>query len=290
MVAPGSTYADGQPIEWIASPEANPLAEITPEDLTKRVRGLAGAALMARYWADLEGDRHNVLLALAGSMVHAGWDHERVAQVLWGVVNVGRDPEKNDRKKAILDTVAKYQAGQPVSGLPTLTQYLPADIVDCLVQWWQLGQSNGNLTHNGSPASEPALVVRCMADVTPKPVAWLWKGRIAKGRPTVIAGDPGLGKSLVTANLAAHITTGRPWPVDAAPCERGSVIILSAEDDPEDTIRPRLDAAGADVSQVHIIEAVTDSTGRMRGFSLEQDLATAGRATGEPTGLPGGVY
>jgi hypothetical protein len=91
----------------------------------------------------------------------------------------------------------------------------------------------------------------------------------------MIVGDPDQGKSLLTLDIAARITTGRPFP-DGAECELGSVILLSAEDDAEDTIRPRLDAAGADVSRVHRIKSVRvalqDGTLSERGFSLEADI------------------
>jgi hypothetical protein len=84
----------------------------------------------------------------------------------------------------------------------------------------------------------------CMADVVPEEVPWLWKNRLPRGEITVIDGDPGQGKSMLTIEIASHLSTGKPWP-DGAPCDCGPVLILSAEDDPRRTIRPRLDAAGA---------------------------------------------
>jgi len=106
-----------------------------------------------------------------------------------------------------------------------------------------------------APLAEPALV--CLADVAPQPIRWLWPGRIALGKPTLIVGDPGLGKSFLTLWLAAQITTGREWPDDplsVAPL--GDAILLNAEDDAADTIRPRLDAAAADPSRVIALQGV----------------------------------
>lgn len=100
------------------------------------------------------------------------------------------------------------------------------------------------------PAVRPKLL--CMADVEPRPVRWLWQDRIAAGRVSMVVGMPGLGKSFLTCDMAARVTTGRSWP-DGAPCERGSVLFITCEDDPGDTIRPRLDAHGADVSRVHLL-------------------------------------
>ena len=108
--------------------------------------------------------------------------------------------------------------------------------------------------------------VRCVADVEIKPVRWLWPGRIARGKLTMIAGDPGLGKSQVTVALAATVSTGGEWPVDGSACERGSVLILSAEDDVADTIKPRLMAAEADENRVFVLDAGRDNKGR-RGWS-----------------------
>ena len=63
-------------------------------------------------------------------------------------------------------------------------------------------------------------------------------------------GDPGLGKSLLTLYLAARITMGLPMP-DGSHCERGSVVIVNAEDGLEDTVKPRLEVAGADIPRCH---------------------------------------
>jgi len=118
---------------------------------------------------------------------------------------------------------------------------------------------------------------RRMSDVQAKPIRWLWPGRIARGKVSMVAGHPGLGKSQLTANLAAIVTTGGIWPVDNTPCEPGNVIFFSAEDDAEDTIRPRLEAAGADLDRVYILDAVLDETGlRPRSFNLATDLPRLG--------------
>lgn len=99
---------------------------------------------------------------------------------------------------------------------------------------------------------------RAVADVPSQPLRWLWPGRIPAGKLTLVAGDPGLGKSLMTTAIAAHVTRGTRWPVDRSECPAGSVVMVSAEDDVADTIRPRLEAAGADVGRVHVVEDIDD--------------------------------
>jgi len=111
-------------------------------------------------------------------------------------------------------------------------------------------------------ATEAGPVLTCLADVEPRAVSWLWPGRIPLGRISLLVGRPGEGKSYLTTDMAARISTGTPWP-DGSPCPRGSVLLLCAEDDPADTVRPRLDAHRADCRKVHVLSAVrrVDSEG-----------------------------
>jgi hypothetical protein len=106
-----------------------------------------------------------------------------------------------------------------------------------------------------------------MNTITPEKVRWLWPSRLALGKLSALAGDPGLGKSIITLDIAARVSTGSGWP--DCPSHRsppGSVILMSAEDDPADTIRPRLDAAGANTGNIIILDGCerynsrTDST------------------------------
>lgn len=120
------------------------------------------------------------------------------------------------------------------------------------------------------------IVCSRVADIEAKPIRWLWRGRIARGKVTLIAGHPGLGKSQAVLSLAGIVTAGAKWPLGDEHCERGSVVILSAEDDAADTIRPRLEATGADISRVLIFEAVRDQDDkgepRTRGLNLATDI------------------
>jgi putative DNA primase/helicase len=121
--------------------------------------------------------------------------------------------------------------------------------------------------------SGPELIARCAAGVKPEPVEWLWSGRIALGKLTLIAGEAGLGKSQVSIAMAAAVTTGGEWPCSGGRAPQGHVVILSAEDGAADTVVPRLMAAGADLHRVQIVSAVRDDDGRSRrAFDLSADL------------------
>ena len=119
-------------------------------------------------------------------------------------------------------------------------------------------------------------LTRCFSNIQSVPISWLWKGRIALGKLTMIVGDPGLGKSLVTIALATHVSRGSPFPVDGSKPPIGDVVLLSAEDDPADTIKPRLEAMGADCTRIHIMEAVqeidTEGESTQHIFSFKRDI------------------
>jgi len=117
-------------------------------------------------------------------------------------------------------------------------------------------------------AAEPAtaaggLHVRLASSIVPKPVRWLWHGRLAYSKLNILGGPPGVGKSYITAALAAAVSTGSQLPGDDRNGQPpAAVLMLSYEDDPEDTTRPRLDALHADLDRVELIEGVTTDDGR----------------------------
>jgi putative DNA primase/helicase len=115
------------------------------------------------------------------------------------------------------------------------------------------------------------LISRRASEIEPERVEWLWHGRIAMGKQTCIAGDPGTGKSQLSVAIAAAISTGGEWPYGEGRAPIGSVIIFSAEDGAADTIVPRLHAAGADLDRIRLVTAVEDGKGR-RSFNLQADL------------------
>ncbi len=90
------------------------------------------------------------------------------------------------------------------------------------------------------------------SQVVAQPVSWLWPQRLPLGKPAILDGDPDLGKSLIALDLCARLSTGRPFP-DGRPSP-GPVnsLVLSAEDNPADTIVPRLQRLGADLQRVFV--------------------------------------
>jgi putative DNA primase/helicase len=165
-----------------------------------------------------------------------------------------------------------------------------------------------------------------LTEVKPETIRWLWPGRIPLGRVTLLVSDPGIGKSLLTLDIAARVSTGAQWPDECsrhtpcavtesgerqgdketarqadtpanpsltlspclpvspssvlpAPCSQlsapGSVLLLTAEDNLADTIRPRLEALGADCSRIVAISTDHGEHAHTvpRAFALRRDLA-----------------
>jgi hypothetical protein len=129
-----------------------------------------------------------------------------------------------------------------------------------------------------SPAPPPP-VGKLLSEVEPERVEWLWPGRLPLGKLAVLDGDPGLGKSVVTLDLAARVSAGLELP-DGAPCGPAGVVLLSAEDGLADTIRPRLDAAGADTERIVALSTVATGTKAERTISLTEDLNVIGQEIG----------
>ncbi len=110
-----------------------------------------------------------------------------------------------------------------------------------------------------APGKEPiGIVMKPMTQYKPVDIRWLEPGRIAMGKLTLIAGDPGLGKSFMTLELAARISRGEIGRVDNGKGAQltGRAVILSAEDDPGDTLVPRLNAMCARLSRIQFIEGL----------------------------------
>jgi hypothetical protein len=129
------------------------------------------------------------------------------------------------------------------------------------------------VTDSAKPAAR--LEFDCLADVIPEPIEWIWPGRLARRKLALWAGDPSIGKTQLAIASAACISKGDKWP-DATSAQKGASLFLSAEDSASDTLRPRFEAAGADLRRIHILRATFTAEGRRRTFSLQTDLEMLG--------------
>jgi hypothetical protein len=153
------------------------------------------------------------------------------------------------RGQAFLDGLASAQQGQPAPG-----------------------KAKDQLDAGGASADEYARDVGLIraSDVKIEPVDWLWPGWLAAGKFHVFGGAPGTGKTTIAMALAATVTTGGRWP-DGSKATAGNVVVWSGEDDPADTLVPRLIASGADLARVHFIGDVREGSER-RSFDPASDI------------------
>jgi hypothetical protein len=172
-----------------------------------------------------DGARNGTLASIAGSMRHIGLSEAAIASAL---VEVNRErckpPLPDPDVFKIARSIARYPAGE-----------------------------NGQRP----PVADPTWLR--IEEVQPGTVTWLWRPYIPLGKLTLLDGDPGEGKTTVLLDIAARVTTGFEMPDHSSGCSAAGVVLLSAEDGIGDTIRPRLEAAGADLS-------------RINAFSFEHDI------------------
>ena len=135
---------------------------------------------------------------------------------------------------------------------------------------------------NDSPAVWKVNAVSA-ASIKPVAIRWLWPGWLAKGKLHILSGAGGTGKTTLLISLIATITTGGRWPDGSRCSEPGNALIWSSEDDPADTLVPRLAAAGADLNRVHIIQGRINAQGEADPFDPANDIALL-RATANEIG------
>lgn len=111
-----------------------------------------------------------------------------------------------------------------------------------------------------------------MSDVQPEHVRALWPGRLPLGKIVVLDGDPSVGKSTLTVDLAARVSTGADWPDGAPGGQPAGVLLLSAEDGLADTIAPRLVAAHADTSVVFALTEISTLNAAGRPITIPPSL------------------
>lgn len=172
-----------------------------------------------------------------------------------------------------------------LSGLPPLRDKHGEDVTD----WLAAGHTKEELLTLADEApmfeagkitedADGPVLVRLDA-VAAEPVEWSWERRAARGKLTLIIGEPGAGKTRVTHDVIARHTRGLPWP-DGGQAPQGPCLLMACEDGLADTVRPSIERQGGDPAHVHVLRAV-----RIEGYdvpvSLDRDLAALDRVLSE---------
>lgn len=131
--------------------------------------------------------------------------------------------------------------------------------------------ADAGIVENANPPQPNGVVLVNGSTLTPQPVRWLWQYWLALGKLHILAGAPGQGKTTIALAAMATVTIGGRWP-DGTRCEPGNVLMWSGEDDPADTLLPRLMAAGADRARCYFVEG-TRIDGELQAFDPARDMA-----------------
>jgi putative DNA primase/helicase len=137
------------------------------------------------------------------------------------------------------------------------------------------GKSDTPASEGDYYAGDVQIINGC--DVRPEPIGWIWPGFLATGKVEILAGPAGVSKTTLALALAAILTRAGTWP-DGSRAPVGDVLIWSGEDDPADTLVPRLLAAGADMNRIGFISTTTEADGERRPFDPATDTQHLRRA------------
>jgi len=230
VILPPSLHASGIRYQWLTPPDRVPLAPL-PAELLNLLGGLpsVNGPDSPRAGEIREGERNDRLYRTARSLFAQG----RSADEVWDALR-----EENQARCT-----------------PPLSEAEVQDIVEHASQQPHRSDFRGR--------GVKARPVPCLIDlttVTPRPVEWLWPGRLAKGKLTELVGEPNLGKTLISTDIAARLSIGGLWP-DGSPAPKGRTILMTSEDGIDDTIVPRLIAAGADLAMVRVLRMARHADG-----------------------------
>jgi hypothetical protein len=254
IIAPPSLHTSGKRYVWEVEhePDDTPLAPLPDwvrvlcQETARQERRDAGAPI--------PDHQRNATLFSHGCSFRARGCTEAVILAALREMNATQcQPPLTDAEvQKIVGSIAKYEAGPSREDL--------------------YQHRNGDTPGAGPTGTGKPLVID-MDTVRARAIEWLWYPYIAIGKLCILDGDPGVGKTLFATQLAAGVSRGHPMPDQdgkptLSPGEPGVVIFIATEDDLEDTVKPRLEQAGADCTKVKAFNEWQDGAGHIHTFTL----------------------
>jgi len=265
-VFPPSLHATGQRYQWLNHPSEYPPAPppdwlataIAPAQrpvVATMAAGFTMAETLDNAPGQTEGQRHRKLLELVGRELGlCGVTADLPAKALaWNLRNVPPLPEAE-----VLQVVGKLAERETVKPTRVAASASPTAAATAAAPTLVL------------PSAQPQLVTRQGDGIVREAISWLWPGRVPVGKLTLIVGMGESGKTFISCDLMARLSRDAVFPDG----ERGVVAesaIATAEDGLGDTIRPRMDAHGADNTKWHSIDLVRIGD-RTAALSFDQHL------------------
>ena len=302
VIAPGATLSEGRSYShaagsWDAIPPlpdalasflkrkgapetpSLPIGAAKTPTASERERHYAENALhdeIEKLATTREGQGRNVALNNAalhlGEMVGAWWiERDAVEQALWDAAeqNGYRSQDGNEAAWKTLQSGLESGIANPRTPLPIIE--IPQWLRDSVANW--IAAYKAKHSHTATqPSGKRSVTLIQGSEIQERPMGWLWDQYLPLGKLTLLAGAGGTGKSTIAFNLAGTITSAGAWP-DGTQCTvAGNVLIWSSEDDPADTIKPRLMAAGADERRYGVIAGTVDEHGLRCPFDAARDM------------------
>jgi AAA domain/Bifunctional DNA primase/polymerase, N-terminal len=230
--------------------------------VTDRERAFAQAALAdecAKLTDMREGQGRNRALNEAAYSLGTmdGWiDLSAVANALFeaSIVNgyVSKDGDEAAKRTIASGLIAGRESPRPMLSLPS---HIEAIDISGMIR---NGIEAYKAKHSVVASAKRSVSVLQGSEIQAQPITWLWDGYLPLGKLTLLAGAGGTGKSTIAFSLAGTITNAGHWP-DGTCCHvAGNVLIWSSEDDPADTIKPRLMAVDANEWRYGVINGVVE--------------------------------
>lgn len=229
IVAPPSLHASGLHYEWRCDRSA--IVE-APQWLIDRASKPAPVSVAAAQEGIPKGQRNSTLTSLAGTMHQRRMSRSSIQAALLEESRTKCNPPLSEEKvMAIVASVTRYPQG------------------------------------TASQRKSRRAEVLCLADVQAEDVDWLWKPYIPLKMITLLSGDPGVGKTFLSLDLAASLTQGRAM-FNAAATTVGNVLYLTQENSPAHVLRPRFDALGGDATRFFIVRGTLTDDGTPGNITL----------------------
>lgn len=256
-----------------------------PHSATERERAYAATALddeTGKLKAMRTGDGRNHALNVAahslGTMAGAGWiDRGTVAAALFDAATVNGHTAKHGERqtKATIESGINAGASKPREPLELDLPEMDLSELRCngvlVFNPHRATASQSTPGKTAASSKRTVKILQCSA-IQAKPIEWLWRGYLPLGKLALLAGAGGTGKSTIAFNFAGTVSNGGIWP-DGSRCYiAGNVVIWSSEDDPADTIIPRLMAVGANLARCYIISGAEDENGLRSPFDAARDM------------------
>jgi hypothetical protein len=141
------------------------------------------------------------------------------------------------------------------------------------VPWHQIFTAIGTVLPKQTPSTLRA-VVRSMDEVEERDIEYVWPPYVALGKFCVLDGDPSSGKTGLVCMLGGAMSQGFALPdqrghVAAAGGAPSLTLLVSMEDNLEDTIKRRLRLIGAEMSRIKVLDHIVSAGGTRQHFTLE---------------------